>query len=495
MAIIELFFDDNAEYLVKNEAEYSYLTFHENLEKCIKKNRNEILIELISNVENIKIEIDKIIKEIESKFNTKSKWIYFRNDNLSKISEIFCDFKGMANYYAEKNLNESNESIEGIKKILGNYNNEISEYKEAIANKYPTEEDEWLIIAELEEKYYKSFPDDIIAIYNDLNDDSIRYRDEKERKKIEDDTKKYNNYIINTYKEDFIKLSEEYIESYEKNIRITEKYLKKETRLYKKSLIKNATIYYESYINFLKNSLNYIYFLRNMVDAWFGINYDDSDFDWSSLTKEQRLGLEYIYANPFKNGVSIPNCNFLYSIKENNTIKFLSGYGMDKLVENKGKPFINIINDFKNKELVEIQNYACNDIVEVINVLFYQLKLSNMQVNKCKNCGKYFIPTGKSNEKYCDRISPQNSNKTCKEFGVNKTYREEMKSTPIKNEHNKISQVYRMRIKRAKNTTEKEKYVKEFEKYKTNYNKYKQKYKVNKISEKDFLNWLESQKG
>ena len=70
-----------------------------------------------------------------------------------------------------------------------------------------------------------------------------------------------------------------------------------------------------------------------------------------------------------------------------------------------------------------------------------------------------------------------------------------MKSSPIKNEHNKISQAYRMRIKRAKNTVEKEKYIKEFEKYKIDYIKYKHKYKIETISEKDFLNWLESQKG
>jgi hypothetical protein len=142
------------------------------------------------------------------------------------------------------------------------------------------------------------------------------------------------------------------------------------------------------------------------------------------------------------------------------------------------------MHDFLKKNLIELQQYECSNILEIINVLFYQYKISNVQINKCLNCGKYFIPKKKSNEKYCDNVSPQNINKTCKEFGVNKTYREEIKSIPIKSEHNRISQTYRMRIKRAKNEIEKLQQEKAFENYKKTYQDKKAKYNNRHIKRK-----------
>ncbi len=115
-------------------------------------------------------------------------------------------------------------------------------------------------------------------------------------------------------------------------------------------------------------------------------------------------------------------------------------------------------------------------------------------IKKCANCGKFFIPQSRTDEKYCNNISPQNHNKTCKEYGAKKTYRDDRKSKPIDYEHNKTSQFYRMRINRSKTPKEKEKYQKKFDIYKENYQKKKQKYQSHRLEEADFVEWIKNQK-
>lgn len=43
---------------------------------------------------------------------------------------------------------------------------------------------------------------------------------------------------------------------------------------------------------------------------------------------------------------------------------------------------------------------------------------NNVQFVKCANCGKIFIPEGRSDTIYCSRPAPQNKDKTCKDIGA-----------------------------------------------------------------------------
>ena len=157
------------------------------------------------------------------------------------------------------------------------------------------------------------------------------------------------------------------------------------------------------------------------------------------------------------------------------------------------------INKMKNitsdLEFRIIEIFKFNSIIELLNLSLTRIIDKDIKIRQCYNCQELFIPTSRSDEKYCNYSSPQNPNKTCKEYGVNKTYREKMKSTPIKNEHNRTSQAYRMRIKRAKTNTEKEKLEKKFERYKTNYQNKKVLYNKGKLQEVDFIKWIIEQKG
>lgn len=166
---------------------------------------------------------------------------------------------------------------------------------------------------------------------------------------------------------------------------------------------------------------------------------------------------------------------------------------------NKGKIYLDDeINNLDNKKLnldmKIIEIFRINNLIELLNLSLVRIIDKNITITKCLNCCNYFIPESRSNEKYCNRTSPQNPNKTCKEYGAKKTYRDEIKSKPIKYEHNRTSQFYRMRINRAKNQKEKTKYENIFNAYKENYQKNKIKYKSGKLRESDFVEWIKNQK-
>lgn len=49
-------------------------------------------------------------------------------------------------------------------------------------------------------------------------------------------------------------------------------------------------------------------------------------------------------------------------------------------------------------------------------------------VKKCTNCGKYFVPLRRSDTIYCDRSSPFNLSRTCKEDGSHRTFEGKLKT-------------------------------------------------------------------
>lgn len=495
----DLLFDNENEYIGNNFTELKFdVLFDIDFSRYSKRKCNDIIIELISNELLIIEKIDKIINHIKEEFSPTDRFIRI---NTEKVEELECLSIIFKDFYLrdsiESKVNKTRQKISSFKKDIKRINKDIKDYEMAIKNQYVVEDDEMDIIFEIEAKYHNEFSKEMQDIYNFFNDENHSgiYKNEKEFREAREKEEKYYQYIREKYSDIIKEKAIEYKKGYEEWIDELVDRKNEWSGYLSKYLNEEKTIYYDTYINFFEKLKYIISYVRYEVDAWYCINYEDESFNWYELSSERRLCLATMYNRPWKIGTSIPKCDFFYGIKEKNNITILERYATNKIIENKGNPFVNIANDFKDKNLIALEHYTCTSIEEIVNVLFYKLKLSNVQVNKCKNCGKYFIPTGKVNEKYCDRISPQNPNKTCKEFGVNKTYRDEMKSSPIKNEHNKISQAYRMRIRRAKTITEREQYLREFENYKQNYIKNRHKYKIGKIDEKDFLNWLESQKG
>lgn len=142
-------------------------------------------------------------------------------------------------------------------------------------------------------------------------------------------------------------------------------------------------------------------------------------------------------------------------------------------------------------------NYEISSIKDLLCIYFIYFIENNITINKCKNCGKYFIPVNRTDEKYCDNISPQKPGKTCKEYGVKLLYTKSIASDPIKKAHQSITTYYRVKKTRAKkkdDTAFINKIDKILNKYLSDYKKQLKKYEKNTLSESDFIEWIYSQK-
>lgn len=62
-----------------------------------------------------------------------------------------------------------------------------------------------------------------------------------------------------------------------------------------------------------------------------------------------------------------------------------------------------------------LQLYAIADLVSMLSLDLYQSRLNKIIIAKCANCGRFFIPSVRSDEKYCDRIFKDG--KKCKDVG------------------------------------------------------------------------------
>lgn len=177
-------------------------------------------------------------------------------------------------------------------------------------------------------------------------------------------------------------------------------------------------------------------------------------------------------------------CYHKIAVIENNKI-YLDIYNENTL---------NKINNKSNLDVRVIQLYKIESLIDLLALSLTKIITNKVNIKICANCMNYFIPQNRADEKYCNRKSPQNPNKTCKEYGAKKAYRDEIKSIPIKCEHNRTSQFYRMKINRAKDEKEKKKYERQFHQYKENYQKRKEKYIEKKLNENDFVKWIKEQK-
>jgi hypothetical protein len=171
-------------------------------------------------------------------------------------------------------------------------------------------------------------------------------------------------------------------------------------------------------------------------------------------------------------------------------------YSNDYLIQNQNiyTEFIDIDTDnlqkavnSLSKENVIIYNSLSYIAKSFAGIAYITLKTlvneSSMPITVCQNCGRYFIPQARNDEKYCDYID-LNKN-SCKFDGAKKVYN--AKKAPVLQEYNKIYQTKFMRMKR---NPDNEEYKEQFEKFTTNGNALKKAYRSGDINEKEFIKKL-----
>lgn len=112
------------------------------------------------------------------------------------------------------------------------------------------------------------------------------------------------------------------------------------------------------------------------------------------------------------------------------------------------------------RQIEIIHGYHFQSTEEALRCEFLKMLEANIMIRKCLNCKKYFL-LNKHNGKCCDNIF-QNSGLTCQQVFANKKYAQKRKEHPILKEYNKA---YKRMYARQAN---------------------------HKISQNDFLQWLNS---
>jgi len=144
-----------------------------------------------------------------------------------------------------------------------------------------------------------------------------------------------------------------------------------------------------------------------------------------------------------------------------------------------------------------LTEYEITSLKDLFGIYFYFFIQEIIWIKKCKNCGNYFIPTNRFDEKYCDNISPQKPDKTCKQYAVKRTYTDSIASDPIKNAYSHVANFYRVKRTRAKQKNDLKIFNKIntiLDKFKNDYDKHFKKYKKKLLSEEELVNWIYSQK-
>ncbi len=133
--------------------------------------------------------------------------------------------------------------------------------------------------------------------------------------------------------------------------------------------------------------------------------------------------------------------------------------------------------------------YECSNISDYMTASFLQLIENNYLILKCKNCNKYFIPYKRTDTYYCDRISPQDTAKTCKQYGADKAW---WIRTKDKNDwYNLYRKVYQSFQMKAKRNPNKPQLKENFDSFRANANEWKKAVKDGTKTEEEFMNWLQ----
>ncbi len=131
--------------------------------------------------------------------------------------------------------------------------------------------------------------------------------------------------------------------------------------------------------------------------------------------------------------------------------------------------------------------YYIEHLSEFARVSLHEILKAEYKFKLCENCGIAFIPYNRSDTIYCDRPSPQDSYKTCKEYGARKAYQNNLNS----NESMKLYRnIYMQKQMLSKRNPDIESYQKDFQNYKTQSKKWKNNIKLGLNTEDEYYSWL-----
>jgi hypothetical protein len=83
-----------------------------------------------------------------------------------------------------------------------------------------------------------------------------------------------------------------------------------------------------------------------------------------------------------------------------------------------------------NTEPKYVDTFYFYTLADVLYFEFMNVIKGNVVIRRCKNCNRYFVPSGRSDAKYCNELAP-GSEKSCAEIGAIKQYEKRLKNNLI----------------------------------------------------------------
>lgn len=171
-------------------------------------------------------------------------------------------------------------------------------------------------------------------------------------------------------------------------------------------------------INFIEDYIDKIVLTKKWIDIYYNINNNKT---LECLSPNKRI----FYSNAIQ--IELSKASFMPLAKQFYCIKY-DDYLLpaESLLYN---TYFNIItvdelkvgynnNSENNKllkyildhEIFDVSVYQLHSFWDFLNVYYNYLIQNKFTINKCKNCGKYFIPINKNNETLCDNIFKNRKN-------------------------------------------------------------------------------------
>ena len=133
--------------------------------------------------------------------------------------------------------------------------------------------------------------------------------------------------------------------------------------------------------------------------------------------------------------------------------------------------------------------FKCNNIIQSFIVELLELAtIDNIEIKKCKNCGKYFVPDNRSDEIYCSNI--YENGKTCKEVGHFRTQQRLMKEDDDLRIYRNVYQKLLLRTRRNPDNSQ---YENKFRQFKEKNVELREKINNGEITQEEYMKWLNEQ--
>jgi len=157
--------------------------------------------------------------------------------------------------------------------------------------------------------------------------------------------------------------------------------------------------------------------------------------------------------------------------------------------EHGGEGFIYLENPFRTfyglvKEPEIAQLYSIDFIPDLCRFEFIKMIEHDIFIKKCKNCEHFFIPRGRADTEYCNRLYKDTGRK-CNEIGAMIRYEKNVAENPILNAHKKAYRRFNSRVRNKKMTQT------EFLQWSTEASKKRDACLADKLPFDEFIAWLE----